>query len=353
MSHPLRILVLANARFPIQQPFAGGLESWTWSLVHGLRARGIEVTIFAGPGTDPGLDAVELVPRPLHLSRAARADVSMPPDAWIREHHAYLQVMLYALRAEARFDVVHNASLHHLPITFSDALPVPMLTTLHTPPTPWLESAIQVAGGGVTFVAVSHHTARAWGHITHPAVIHNGIDLNAWPHGTGGDALVWSGRIVPEKAPHHAALIARAAGMPIRIAGPIGDRQYFRSRLRPLLGRDVEYVGHLEQPELSRLIGSSAASLVTPAWDEPYGLVVAESLASGTPVCAYGRGGIVELLDDECAEVVDGGDVAAAATAVRRVAALDRSAARRKAERHCSIERMLDAYCTTYRRLAS
>jgi glycosyltransferase involved in cell wall biosynthesis len=348
----LRILVLANARFPIRQPFAGGLESWTWSLVHGLRARGIEVTVFAGAGTDPDLDAVELAPKPLQLSTAARADVSMPPGAWMEEHHAYLQAILYALRADADFDLVHNASLHYLPLMFCSALPTPMLTTLHTPPTPWLESAIQLAPAGLSLVAVSEHTARAWSHIASPVVIRNGIDLDAWPFGEGGDALVWSGRVVPEKAPHHAALIARAAGMPLRIAGPVIERGYFQDRLEPLLGNGVEYVGHLAQPDLARLVGSSAASLVTPEWDEPYGLVVAESLASGTPVCAYRRGGTVELLDDECARVVHPGHIRAAARGVKEAAALDRTAARRRAEQSCSIDGMLDAYCAMYHQLA-
>ena len=353
MSRRLRILVLANARFPIMQPFAGGLESWTWSLVHGLRRRGIEVTIFAGAGSDLKLGAVALVPKPVSLSDAARADVSMPPHAWMQEHHAYLQAMMYALHGNARFDVVHNASLHYLPLTFAGALPMPMLTTLHTPPTPWLESAIQLAASDVHLVAVSDHTARAWSHLACPQVIPNGIDLGAWPFGNGGDALVWSGRLVPEKAPHHAAMIARAAGMPLRIAGPVIDPSYFNVRVKPLLGDGVEYIGHLAQPALSRLVASSAASLVTPDWDEPYGLVVAESLASGTPVCAYRRGGIVELIDEECGRRVRPGDVEAAAAGVREAVTLDRRAARRRAEQCCSIDAMLDAYCATYRRLVS
>ncbi|MGN6379608.1 MAG: glycosyltransferase [Gaiellales bacterium] len=351
MSRALRILVLANARFPIRQPFAGGLESWTWSLVHGLRARGIEVTVFAGAGTDPVLGAVELVAEPLSLSDAARADVSMPPDVWMQEHHAYLQAMLHVMRADTPFDVVHNASLHYLPLVLRAALGSPMLTTLHTPPTPWLESALRLSGQGACLVAVSRHTAHAWHQVATPLVIPNGIDLAAWPMGAGGDSLVWTGRIVPEKAPHQAALIARAAGMALRIAGPIVDRGYFEQRLVPLLGQRVEYVGHLPQAALSDLVGTSAASLVTPGWDEPYGLVVAESLATGTPVCAFGRGGMVELLNDRCARVVKPGDIVAAARAVREVVKLDRSAVRRHAEGSCGIERMLDSYCAMYRRL--
>jgi hypothetical protein len=104
-----RVLIIANARYPIREPFAGGLEAWTWALVRGLRARGADVTIFAGAGSDPGLAARELPTAPFKISEVARADVSMPPDAWMREHHAYLQAMLFVLRSEARFDIIPAA----------------------------------------------------------------------------------------------------------------------------------------------------------------------------------------------------------------------------------------------------
>jgi glycosyltransferase involved in cell wall biosynthesis len=346
----VRVLILANARHPICEPFAGGLEAWTAALVRGLQARGADVTIFAGAGSDPGLAARELPVAPLAISRAARADISMPPEAWMREHDAYLQAMLFALRADIQFDVIHNSSLHYLPIALAEAVAIPMVTTLHTPPTPWLESAIRLQRGDLNLVAVSEHTAASWRHVARPCVIRNGIDLDAWRPGPGGDALVWSGRIVPEKAPHLGAVIAREAGFDLRIAGPVGDVDYFREAVEPMLGGGVEYVGHLEQAELARLIGHSAACLLTPEWDEPYGLVAAESLACGTPVCTFARGGLPEVVDDDCARVVQPG-IVAAAQAVREVVSLSRHAARRRAERHCSIERMLDRYAQLYARV--
>jgi glycosyltransferase involved in cell wall biosynthesis len=347
----IRILIVANARYPIREPFAGGLEAWTWALVRGLRRRGADVTIFAGAGSDPALVAGELPIAPFEISEIARTDVSMPPEAWMREHHAYLQAMLSVLHSTGRFDVVHNSSLHYLPVALADAISTPMVTTLHTPPTPWLESAIALQRSSLTLVAVSEHTAASWAHVAKPHVIRNGIDLASWQIGPGGDALVWSGRIVPEKAPHLAASIAKKAGFDLRIAGPVGDAHYFRTVIQPLLGRQIEYVGHLAHPELANLIGHSAATLVTPAWDEPYGLVVAESLACGTPVCAFARGGIPEILNDNCARAVTPGDTTSAARALADVVALDRSAARRRAEQHCSIERMLDCYGDLYARL--
>jgi hypothetical protein len=99
------------------------------------------------------------------ISAAARADVSMPPESFLAEHHAYLQLMLdLAERGNSDFDVIHNNSLHYLPVAMARSLRVPVISTLHTPPTPWLESAIQAGRCPGVFTAVSGHTARAWRH---------------------------------------------------------------------------------------------------------------------------------------------------------------------------------------------
>jgi len=159
---------------------------------------------------------------------------------------------------------------------------------------------------------------------------------------------------VPEKAPHLAIQAARLAGMRLVIAGPMSDLPYFEQAVRPHLGRDVEYAGHLLVPELSTLVGSSAAVLVTPLWDEPYGLVVAEALASGTPVVAFERGGIPEVIaDPSVGRLVRPGDVQAMADATSAVVGLDRVAVREYAERYLSVDRMVTAYERAYRRLAS
>ena len=349
----MHVVILAAARHPLRQPFAGGLESLTWALVRGLRERGVDVTLFAGQGSDPGLDARELTARPLELSEQARADVSMPPEPWLREHHAYLQVML-ELRDRTDVDIIHNNSLHFLPLALAQSCAAPMLTTLHTPPTPWLEPTIRLMDQRRTrFVAVSHHTAQQWSHVATAAVVHNGVDTAVWTPGPGGDDLAWVGRVVPEKAPHEAIRIALASDRRIRLAGPVGDLEYFQWAVEPLLGPTVEYLGHLDVPALRDLVGSSAALVVTPEWDEPYGLVAAESLACGTPVTGYRRGGLPEFVAPECGVLVEPGDVASAADALDGVCALDRRRCREHAETHCSLDTMVDAYLAHYERLTT
>jgi glycosyltransferase involved in cell wall biosynthesis len=352
----LRIALIAASRHPVAEPFAGGLEAHVWTLADRLRRRGHQVTLFAGPGSDPRLGVEVLDLRRPRISAAARGDASMVAPRWLDEHHAYLQLMVRLARGAAGgFDVVHNHSLHHLPIAMAATVPVPVVTTLHTPPTPWLESAIQVEDDcPVTFVAVSEHTARAWTHVVPRAqVVHNGVDLDRWRLGPGGPSLVWSGRLTAEKGPHLAIDAAVRAGRALVLAGPVSDRRYFDAEIRPRLsGPGIRYAGHLERGALARLVATSAAALVTPCWDEPYGLVVAEALACGTPVCAFLRGALPELLDARTGRLVAPGDVDALAAAIGPTTALSRADARARAVRHCSVDSMVDDYEEIYRERA-
>jgi glycosyltransferase involved in cell wall biosynthesis len=351
----LKVAIIASARFPIREPFAGGLESHTWSLAQALTARGHTVTVFAAPGSDPALGVEYLPVSGMTLSAAARADVSMCPDQWLAEHHAYLQLMLDLMDHPHRFDVVHNNSLHYLPIAMAPAVHPPMVTTLHTPPTPWLESALQLNSRcPITFASVSRHTAQAWRHLVPDAhVIYNGVDLDRWPPGPGGGPRLWSGRIVPEKGTHLAIEAARLAGQSLEVVGPIADRAYFDRQVRPLLDGQVRYLGHLTQDQLAPRVGAASAVLVTPCWDEPYGLVVVEALASGTPVAGFDAGAIAELIDHECGQVVPAGNAAALAEVLPEVMRLDRAKVRDRAVRHWSRRRMVDHYVRLYQDVTS
>jgi glycosyltransferase involved in cell wall biosynthesis len=355
---PLRICVIASSRFPIVEPFAGGLEAHTHALVSELRRRGHDVALFAAPGSDPDLDVLELSVAPFSSSETARADIAAPPEWWMREHHAYLELMLGLTREPGRFDVVHNNSLHHLPIAMAPSLDVPVVTTLHTPPVPWLESAIGLAGGlggECRFVAVSDATRRQWAPRVAASVVHNGVDPERWPAGRGGRRAVWSGRLVPEKAPHEAVRAALLAGVPLDLVGPLGDRDYVAREVEPHLGdpddpyAPVRYLGHLDQRALSEVVGAAAVAVVTPAWEEPFGLVAAEAMCSGTPVAAVARGALPELVSDTTGRLAAPGDVEGLAAAIREAAGLDRAAVREEAVARFGLAAMVDAYERVYR----
>lgn len=349
----MRICLVASSRYPVAEPFMGGLEAHTHSLAAALKRRGHEVLVFAGHGSDPALEAVTLDVAPFASSDAARSDVGSRPEQWMQEHHAYLDLMLALARGDhGHVDVVHNNSLHHLPIAMSRTLPAPLLTTLHTPPIAWLESAAEFAASSAHYVAVSDHLAGSWSHVVDAQTIPNGIDTTAWRRGPGGPRAVWSGRLVAEKAPHEAIDAALLAGVPLDLVGPAHDRAYFDRAVAPRLGPDVRYLGHLAGEPLRRLVGDAGVAVVTPAWDEPFGLVAAEALASGTPVAAYDRGALPEIVTPACGRLAAGGDVVALADAIREAMTLDRDAARRRAVEHFDVEVMVDRYEQTYRWLA-
>lgn len=354
MTARLRVLVIAPLRFPIRQPHAGGLESAVWNEVRTLRARGHEVTLIAVEGSDfLGGGPEEFAMPTLRWPAGARStDSHYPPDYLTHSVPALDRALDVVAREPGRYDVISNHCLHGLPLERAGELGIPMLSTLHTPVDDDLVTA-HAAGAGPRsrFVAVSEHTRAEWARagIT-STVLANGIDADAWPAGAGGDGLVWSGRLVPEKAPHLAIAAARALRLPLTLAGRIGDQGYADAFVLPHLGDDVRHVGLLTQPELADLIGRSDCALVTPAWAEPFGLVGPEALMCGTPVASFAVGGIAEIARAATGmTTVPAGDVdalaAAAGALVARTSAEpgSRAQVRATARREFSLDARVDA----------
>jgi len=348
----MRICVIGPSRFPLREPFAGGLEAHTHALVRTLVARGHRVRLFAAAGSDPALGAHPLDVPPLTLSDDARRDVGAPPEWWMREQHAYLGVMLQLMRHGHGLDVVHNNSLHHLPVAMASALPVPVITTLHTPPLPWLESAVSLAGDASGFVAVSESTRASWAHAVDAQVVHNGVDPAIWRAGPGGPRAVWTGRMVPEKAPHEAVLAALRAGLAIDLVGPVGDAAYVEEQVAPLLSDRVRYLGHLPQAQVRAVVAHACVALVSPVWEEPFGLVAAEAAMTGTPVAAYARGALPEIVTRRVGVLAPPGDIGALARAAVAASALDRGAVRTEARARWGLDEMVRRYERVYEHAA-
>ncbi|MES2814654.1 MAG: glycosyltransferase family 4 protein [Pseudomonadota bacterium] len=346
----MRIGIISHLKYPIAEPFAGGLEMHTHLLARSLRGRGHDVTLFASTRSDPalGLEAICDETALMGVGLDEATDVG-----FFREHHAYLRLMNRLRRSD--FDIIHNNSLNYLPVAMADALPMPMVTTLHTPPFCWLESGIrECRGQAAVFVGVSDSIRRAWSSITPVAeVVRNGIDLNRFAFAAAAAPdryLVWYGRIVPEKGLHLAMDAAAMVGLPLKIAGPALDPAYFAREIAPRMGPGSQYLGHLSHAELATAIGGASAFMCTPCWEEPYGLVVAEALACGVPVAAFARGAIPEILTPDCGALAAPDDVIGLAAATRRALTLDRTACRVRAESVCDAEGMIDAYEDLYAR---
>ena len=346
---PLKIAVIAHLKYPIAEPFAGGLEMHTEMLVSQLIALGHQVTLFAADGSDTRLNVEPICERTM-IEQAGIAEAT--DVAFFREHHAYLQLMTRLRSSD--FDVVHNNSLHYLPLAMADTLPMPMVSVFHTPPFCWLESGVRsYRGSNATFVSVSQSLGRDWGRIIPvDRTVYNGIDLARFPYRAQpheAPYLVWYGRIVPEKGLHHAIAAASEGGHRLRIAGPISNRDYYEAQIAPHLNERITHEGHLDHDQLAQLIGGARAALCTPQWNEPYGLVVAEALACGVPVVAFDRGAIGEILTRETGILCEPNNVAALGAGIAAARAIDRRACRDRAEQFCDMRHMVAAYDLLYR----
>lgn len=342
---PLTIVVIAPLRHPLGEPHAGGLEAAVFNRIRLLRSRGHRVLVCGVEGSHPA-PATEALTLPAVRWGADRdaSDSTYPPGYLRQAERALDRAMDWIAVHASQIDVVDNHSLHPLPVRRAHELGVPMMTTLHTPPLPSLLSGIATSSSRL--IAVSEYTARHWQDVgvRDITVQHNMVDTATWRLGPGGPSLVWFGRVVPEKAPHLAIAAARRLGMGLTLVGRNGDADYFDDVIAPMLGDGIVYAGERRARELARLVGQSAAALVTPVWDEPFGLVVAEALATGTPVAAFRRGGVPEVAGTNPAvRLVASDDVDALAAGVasllRASSPAMRRAARADAARRFSFRR--------------
>ena len=179
----------------------------------------------------------------------------------------------------------------------------------------------------------------------------NGVDLDTWVEGPGGASAAWCGRMVPEKAPHLAIDAARSVGIPLHLAGPILDAAYWEGEIAPRLGEDVHYAGHLGHGALARLLGSSAVALMTPTWEEPFGLAAVEAMCVGTPVAAFARGALPSLVSRSAGRLARPDDVGDLARAIRAARALPRGAVRAYARSRFGLDAMGEGYEALYKRI--
>jgi glycosyltransferase involved in cell wall biosynthesis len=249
-------------------------------------------------------------------------------------------------------DVVHDHTLTGPLFRHPPACP-PVVTTAHGPFDATL-SPVYRAMRGVAVLAISYHQAATADGIPLAGVIHHGLDVESVPVGRGdGGYASFLGRMSPEKGPREAALVARKAGVPLRMAAKLrepAEREYFDAEVKPLLCSDVEFLGELGSADKLELVGGSVALLNPMQWAEPFGLVMIEALATGTPVIATPAGSAPEIIDDGVTGFLRSGCLSLA-SALLAASQLDRAVCRAVAVRRFSTERMVAEHVRLYEEL--
>ena len=316
----------------------GGTERIVSYLTEELLRRGHEVTLFASG------DSVTRARLVAGASRALRLDpIVVDPLPY---HIAQIQRVAALAR---RFDVIHN-HMDYIGLPLTALADTPVVTTLHgrldIPDLPVVFAAYPSA----PLVSISDAQRGPLASANWYATVHHGLPVTSFQMGRGdGGYLAFLGRISPEKGVDAAIRVAAAAGLPLKIAAKIDrvDRAYCEETIRPLLGGHVEFLGEIGGDDKVRFLGGARALLFPIDWPEPFGLVMIEALACGTPVIALRRGSVPEVVQEGVTGFVCD-DEASMIEAVRRVDTIDRATCRRVFESRFSDVRMVDDYERVY-----
>lgn len=322
----------------------GPWELATHTLTEALVARGHDVTLFAARGSRTSARLVETAP----------AALSEDPSLDAKVHEA--MHVAAAFERAGSFDVLHSQA-DLLPLAFARLTPVPLVATIHGLGSPETRARVlpiwERYARDVAYVAISQADRQPG--LRYAATIHHGLDPEAWPFAEPGpDApLLFFGRMHPDKGPDAAIEIAARAGQPLVMAGIVHDEPYFRDRVAPHIdGTRVRWLGNVTGPDRARLLGGARALLHPIGFDEPFGLSVIEAMACGTPVIAYARGSMPELVQDgRTGFLVD--DVAGAVAAVGRLGALDRHVVRQSVQGRFTAARMAEDHEALYHRVVT
>jgi glycosyltransferase involved in cell wall biosynthesis len=334
----MRIGLISTLSTPVRQEGSDSVESLVWLLSRELTLLGHEVTVFACAGSEVCGELVVTLPGPYGTAGA--------PDDWQQCEWINL---CRAVEQSERFDVLHShAYLWGLPLERLSR--APMVHTLHVCP---YEDEIRLWSltPAARVTAVSHSQWSAAPGLRPAAVIHHGVDPAQFTfRDRPEDYVCFLGRFIPGKGPLRAVGVARSLGLRLLLAGPPND--YFRAHVEPLVdGRTVEYVGYVRGAERDRLLGGARALLYPVEAPEPFGLVLAEAMMTGTPVAALAVGAVPEVVEDGVTGCCAAG-VEELAALLPRVLHLDRAAVRRQAEERFSARRMAEDYARLYARVA-
>ena len=333
----MKLAVLGPVAWRTPPLHYGPWERVAGLITAGLHAKGVDVTLFAtlDSETPAKLDGV--------CPHGYAEDDTLDGRIWEAMHVAH------ALRRSGEFDLVHN-HVDWLPLAFDCLASAPLVTTIHGFSNPAILPAFERSRSA--FVSISFCDRAPT--IPYIANVYHGVDLTELPFApTGGEVLVQFGRIHPDKGTADAIEIARRADRKLVICGIVQDERYFAEQVEPFVDGDrVVYLGSVGPEHRAEVLGDAAALLHPIHFDEPFGLSVVESMICGTPVVAYERGSMTEIVDEGVTGLLVAG-LDDAVAAVGRVDSVDRAACRARAAERFSAERMVDDYIRVYEQVLS
>jgi glycosyltransferase involved in cell wall biosynthesis len=357
----MKIAIMAPLVTAIREPQRGGSQAFVSDLARGLASRGQEVHVYAASGSEiPGVTVIDTGVDPDALAstlyrpfRPAEPGVSGSLPA---AEAAFARV--FASVELTSYDVIHNHAFDGPAIRLATALRTPVVHTLHLPPEAAIADTLRDAvslGRPPTVATVSDFQARAWRQVVPvDAILPPCVPTSVipWSH-EGGNGAVFAGRLSPEKGAAEAIDIAIAAGIPIDIYGDAYDADYTRDQIEPRAGRPGVTVHRaVTRAVLWEAMARAAVVLFPALWDEPFGMAAAEAQACGTPVVAFRRGGLAEVIADGVTGfLVPPGDLQGFADAIKATAQISRTACRAHAQQHLDLEQSLTAHEQLYQRI--
>lgn len=333
----LKIAQVAPVAMPVRPGKGDSIEQLVSLLTEELVRRGHAVTLFAVGGS---VTTGEL--RSCYERGYRERD-----EIWDWRVPEMLNAA-WAFEQAGEFDVVHSHT-YHFALPFSRFVSTPVVHTYHVQLGPEVLEGFQ-RYPEAQLVAISDFQRRELDGFDGVPVIHNGIDVEAFPFGDGGDYLAFLGRMIPSKGPAEAVAVARELDIPLVMAGP--STEWFEAEVLPAVDGDLaRYLGPIDPASRNDLLAGAAALLFPVTYPEPFGLVMVEAMACGTPVAAFGVGAVPEVVEEGVGGswVPPGGSLS---DAVRRAVRLDRRRVRESVVKRFDYRRMVDAYEDLYRRVA-
>lgn len=333
----MRIAMLSPIAWRTPPVHYGPWERFVSLLTEGLVSKGMDVTLFATANsqTKGKLRSVCRV--------GYEEDKTIQPKVWECLHISEL------FEHAEEFDLIHN-NFDFLPLTYSGLITTPVVTTIHGFSSSEILPVYKKYNGKAYYIAISDSDRSP--ELDYEATIHHGIDIENFTfYPDPGSYLLFFGRIHHDKGTKEAVEIARRTGKKLIIAGVIHDQKYFDHEVKPYIDENnVIYVGSADSEYRDKLLGGAYALLHPINFNEPFGLSVIESMACGTPVIAFNRGSMPELIEDGYnGFLVSGLDEAI--KAVEKIGTIDRANCRKIVEERFTVNRMADDYLDIYRKI--